>query len=229
MSDVIGFDIYGTLIDTHGVVDGLEEMIGDKAKAFSQAWRDKQLEYSFRRGLMQSYEDFAVCTRQALDYTDQLFDAQLTGNQKQELLDIYKVLPAFDDVEDALQELNQSDVTIYAFSNGSAEAVEALLDHAGVRSYFQDIISVDEIHSFKPDPAVYNHFLQRTCAQANHAWLVSSNSFDVLGANAVGMQTAWVRRTDKSMLDPWDIEPTITIAGLHELATIITNTERTAE
>ena len=50
----LAFDVYGTLIDTNGVVDLLEKFIGDKAKAFSATWRDKQLEYSFRRGHMQN-------------------------------------------------------------------------------------------------------------------------------------------------------------------------------
>lgn len=44
----LAFDVYGTLINTHGVVSALEELVGDKAKTFSSTWRDKQLEYSFR-------------------------------------------------------------------------------------------------------------------------------------------------------------------------------------
>ncbi|RMF46291.1 MAG: haloacid dehalogenase type II, partial [Deltaproteobacteria bacterium] len=49
----LAFDVYGTLIDTHGVLTALEKLVGDKALAFSNSWRDKQLEYSFRKGLMQ--------------------------------------------------------------------------------------------------------------------------------------------------------------------------------
>lgn len=68
MQTTLAFDIYGTLIDTHGVVGALEKTVGNAAVEFSRTWRDKQLEYTFRRGLMQSYEDFDVCTSQALDY-----------------------------------------------------------------------------------------------------------------------------------------------------------------
>ena len=60
----IAFDVHGTLIDTDGVVSRLREWIGSQADVFSQTWRSKQLEYSFRRGLMRRYENFAVCTRQ---------------------------------------------------------------------------------------------------------------------------------------------------------------------
>ena len=69
MQPTLAFDVYGTLIDTNGVVVTLEKFMGESATNFSQTWRNKQLEYSFRRSLMQNYEPFAVCTNQALDYT----------------------------------------------------------------------------------------------------------------------------------------------------------------
>ena len=60
MATVLGFDVYGTLTDTHGVVVALKAHVGDRATTFSQLWRDKHLEYSFRRGLMRQYESVAV-------------------------------------------------------------------------------------------------------------------------------------------------------------------------
>jgi len=63
MTHALAFDIYGTLIDPHGVVDELRQLLGDKAPEFSRVWREKQLEYTWRRGLMRRYEDFGVCTR----------------------------------------------------------------------------------------------------------------------------------------------------------------------
>ena len=223
MTITIGFDVYGTLIDTHGVVERLSHYIGDQANAFSQAWRDKQLEYSFRRGLMQAYENFAICTRQALEYTDASFKTALGDEQKQELMEIYRVLPAFDDVAPGLGELKQSGAHLYAFSNGSADAVETLLTNAGIRQYFMDVISVDEIRSFKPDPAVYRHFLQRANVTDDDAWLVSSNPFDVLGAMSANMKAAWVQRTKVAIFDPWEIEPTATVSSLIELSGIMNN------
>ena len=51
----IAFDVYGTLIDTDGVVSQLREWVGSGAEKFSKTWRSKQLEYSFRRGHMRCY------------------------------------------------------------------------------------------------------------------------------------------------------------------------------
>jgi 2-haloacid dehalogenase len=217
MPATLAFDVYGTLIDTHGLVGLLRGWIGDRAETFSQTWRDKQLEYSFRRGLMQHYADFAVCTRDALQFTCQLLRVELSEAQRAELLQRYRTLPAFAEVPQALAELRAAGFPLFAFSNGSAEAVETLLQAAQIREHFIDVVSVDEMRSFKPNPAVYSHFLRRAAAPGAEAWLVSSNPFDVIGAVSTGMRAAWVRRSPAAVFDPWGIEPTLTINSLREL------------
>ena len=44
MSITLAFDVYGTLIDTQGVVASLQQLVGDQASDCSRTWRDKQLE-----------------------------------------------------------------------------------------------------------------------------------------------------------------------------------------
>jgi 2-haloacid dehalogenase len=217
MATTLAFDVYGTLIDTHGVVAALEKHVGGRAPDFSRAWREKQLEYSFRRGLMEKYENFAVCTSDALDYTTAAFKVALSRKDKEELMGVYKVLPAFADVKEGLARAKQAGFRMFAFSNGSAEMVETLLRHAGIRDDFIDVVSVDEIRSFKPDPATYRHFLKRAGASGADAWLVSSNPFDVIGAISAGMRAAWIKRSPEAVFDPWGIEPTLTAGGLTDL------------
>ena len=213
----LAFDVYGTLIDTDGVVLKLQEIVGNMAQEFSRTWRDKQLEYSFRRGLMQNYENFAVCTSNALDYTCAFYKVPLTKEQKQDLLDSYRTLPAFYDVAEGLATLKAAKFRIYAFSNGSADAIETLLVAAGIRDFFLGVVSVDDLKSFKPNPAVYSHFLRKSGAAGSSAWLISSNPFDVIGAISAGMRAAWVQRSKEAIFDPWNIEPTITVGSLLEL------------
>ncbi len=221
MTTTLAFDVYGTLIDTHGVVSALEKHVATKAPEFSRMWREKQLEYSFRRGLMQNYENFAVCTGNALDYTSAYFKLTLSEKDKKELLGVYKVLPAFDDVEAGLARAKKAGFRLFAFSNGSAEAVESLLDNAGIRGYFLGVVSVDEMKSYKPNPAVYSHFLRRAGATGADAWLISSNPFDVIGAISSGMRAAWIKRSPDAIFDPWGIEPTLTANNLVNIAELI--------
>lgn len=218
MAVTLAFDVYGTLIDTHGVVTSLQTMVGEKAHEFSQTWRDKQLEYSFRRGLMQNYVDFAACTRQALDYTCTYYRFELSKSQRDSLLALYRVLPAYDETKAALQQLKVANFRLFAFSNGSADALEELLTAAEIRDCFQGVISVDDLKSFKPNPAVYSHFLRQSESTGSSAWLISSNSFDVTGAISAGMKAVWVQRSNGAIFDPWEIRPTIIVRSLTELS-----------
>ena len=217
MSKVLAFDIYGTLIDTHGVIMELSRHLDDRAAEFSRIWRDKQLEYTWRKGLMRRYENFAICTRQALDYTDTFMQSGLDETVKQDLMQTYRVLPAFDDVPQSLETLARTDVRLYAFSNGLADAVDGLLENAGIAHYFDGVISVDALQTFKPNPDVYHHVVEVTESTAENCWLVSSNAFDVIGAISAGIKAAWLQRSPDMVFDPWDIQPTLKITSLDEL------------
>ncbi len=48
----IGFDVYGTLVDPLEMNGHLRPVVGDFADRLSEPWREKQVEYAFRRGLM---------------------------------------------------------------------------------------------------------------------------------------------------------------------------------
>jgi 2-haloacid dehalogenase len=80
---------------------------------------------------------------------------------------------------------------------------------------------VDEIDSYKPDPAVYHHCLKRIGSEPESGWLISSNPFDILAAGNVGMLTAWIQSDPGMVFDPWDIRPTATIFRLGELPDIM--------
>ncbi|MCL2310764.1 MAG: haloacid dehalogenase type II [Proteobacteria bacterium] len=214
----VAFDVYGTLIDTQGIVTALGARMGDRAAEFSRAWREKQLEYTFRRGLMQNYQDFSVCVRDAFDYTNSSFGSPFGQEERTYLLAAYEKLPAFPDAKGGLAAVRQDGHRLFAFSNGRADTVAALLKNARLLSYFNDIVSVDDMKSFKPNPGVYAHFLRQAGAAGASAWLVSSNPFDVIGAVSAGMRAAWIKRSPDALFDSWGIEPSLVVPGLGELA-----------
>ncbi len=214
----LAFDVYGTLIDTQGIQANLAEALGDEqqASAISRRWREKQLEYSFRRGLMEHYQPFSVCTRQALEYVLLEAQATLQDSQKDALLAAYRTLPAFSDARALLQQLQLSDVRAFAFTNGEAKVAADLLTHAGLIEYLDGIVSVDVLRTFKPSPRVYHHFIEATDAVPDQTWLISGNPFDIIGARYAGWRTAWVKRSD-GPFDPWDEAPEVTVTVLSEL------------
>ena len=221
MDKSLAFDIYGTLIDPLGIADDLRDLIGARAPAFAAAWRDKQLEYLFRRGLGRKYEPFSVCTRQALDYTCHALACDIVDEARIALMDRYQELPAFAGTAVALEALRDKGYHCYAFSNGEPDDLANLLGHAGLDGYLRGIVSVHETQSFKPDPSVYAYFLENTGAMLGATWLVSGNPFDVIGAMQVGWKAAWVRRDAAQPFDPWGIEPTIVVPDLDGLVSAL--------
>lgn len=117
MANTLAFDVYGTLINTEGVLEKLVNIIPQQANEVIHLWRGKQLEYTFRRGLMQTYVDFDQCTLEALKYALSVYDIHLKQPQIDEVMSFYHDLPAFDDALTALQKLNKSGVYCVAFSN----------------------------------------------------------------------------------------------------------------
>jgi len=224
MASTLAFDVYGTLINTSGVFDKLNHMITDGAEPFMKLWRQKQLEYSFRRGLMRQHTDFSVCTRDALSYCCTSLEVPLTQEQKDDLLQKYTTLPIFEDVKNCLNACREAGHDLYAFSNGSAAAVKQLLEHAGIIELFDGIVSTEEVHMFKPSPDVYRYFTAHTGAGTSDTWLISGNSFDVMGARACGWNAAWVQRSDDVTFDPWnEFEPTVVIHHLNELPDVLSD------
>lgn len=216
MKKTIAFDVYGTLIDTKGTLSLLKGFVGSKALLFAETWRTKQLEYSFRRGLMKQYAHFSVCTRDALNFTCMALEVNLTDEQKKALLESYLYLPAFDDVETTLRQLSQH-YQLVAFSNGEYDAVTSLLNHANISHYFSNVVTADGVETFKPNPEIYQYLLARAESTAENTWLISSNPFDVIGAKSFGLKAAWVKRSSAAVYDPWGIEPNITINNLESL------------
>ena len=223
MSSMLAFDIYGTLIDTRGVLSLLKKWLPDGAEQFVALWREKQLEYSFRRGLMRSQCDFSVPTRDALDYCCDQLRCDLSADQRSQLMQAYTQLPAFADAKQGLQEAQAQGLRLCAFSNGSHKTVTQLLQQAHLLPYFEHVISVESVGSFKPHPQVYQHVLTVMQVQAKDSWLISGNPFDVIGAQHQGFHTAWIRRNPHQAFDTWSsdhgpVKPTLVMSGLAGLA-----------
>ncbi len=217
--ETLALDVYGTLINPHAIVTRLRDYLGEQADPFSQLWRTKQLEFSFRRGLMGSYEDFSVVTREAFEYANTALHTQLPNSAKELILSNYTHLDAYEDVPDALAMLRAEGRALYAFSNGHPKDLKSLLQHADIVELLDGIVSVHDVRSFKPDPKVYAHFSRVTNTQPEQTRLVSSNSFDIVGARACGWQTAWVKRDAQIVFDGWGALPSTIIPSLSSLST----------
>jgi 2-haloacid dehalogenase len=221
MRTAIAFDVYGTLVSPLAIADHLKSFAGDRAASFAEMWRAKQLEYSFRRGLMRLYRPFSVCTWESLLYTEKALGIILPEESRSMLMEHYRNLPPFPDAAPALASIKTGGHFLAAFSNGETEVVRGVLEKAGLLPLLDDVVSADEVRTFKPDPAIYAHAVTRLGQTASSTWLVSSNPFDIIGAKNAGLRTAWVKRDTKAIFDPWGVEPDLVVSGLDQLAPLI--------
>ena len=216
----LAFDVYGTLVDPIGIQAQLAQHLPEAAPQVTQTWRQKQLEHTFRLAAMERYEDFRQVTRKALDHALAVVGEELDEGQKDDLMTRYDRLDRFEDAEPGLRRLREAGHQMVAFSNGSPSMISAVLDNAALRPYLNNFISVDEVKTYKPSPKVYRHAAERLGRPVGEVRLISSNPFDVIGAEAAGMQAAWVDRSGGvfATLGP---RPKMVVATLVELADIL--------
>src|SRR3954466_15095667 len=83
------FDAYGTLFDVHSVAQRCESFWPGKGALLSQAWRAKQLEYTWLRSLMRRYRPFSEVTREALAFACESLALPLGVPQMEALMGEY--------------------------------------------------------------------------------------------------------------------------------------------
>jgi 2-haloacid dehalogenase len=187
------FDAYGTLFDVHSAVRQEAGVLGDAADPVSQLWRRKQLEYTWLRSLMRAHADFYQVTADALDHAlaaHGIDDREL----RERLLELYLTLDPYPEVPDTLDRLRNKGIATAILSNGEPRMLTAATDSANLRARLDDVISVDAVGVYKPDPQVYDLGVQRMGVPAEQTAFVSANAWDACGAAHFGFQVIWLNR-----------------------------------
>ena len=211
---VCAFDAYGTCFDINSAAMGLANKIGKDWLAFSSTWRTVQLEYTWLRSLMKRYVDFCKVTEDSLEYA--MESHGIDKNFKNELLNLYKKLNPYPELKDCLKSLKSKKLKICILSNGSTDLLKQLISNAGVQELFDDLISVEDVKIFKPDPQVYELVTKKYKCKPEEVCFMSSNTWDIVGGGLFGYQTVWVDRFNKKF-DRLDYKPNMKIKNLSEL------------
>jgi len=210
----LAFDAYGTLFDVHSVIATCNQVFPDKGPALSQLWRAKQLEYTWLRSLMGRYEDFWQVTESALVFACRSLKLDCPPATRQKLMDAYLHLDPFPEVRQALQSLSRYKLAI--LSNGSPRMLAAVVESAGLKEVFADVISVDEVKIFKPSPRVYELASRHLGVPQAAIGFISSNFWDIAGAKSFGLWTCWINRA-KAPEEELGFRPDAIIGSLAEL------------
>lgn len=188
------FDAYGTLFDFASAAAGCADVLGDKAGPLTALWRDKQLQYSWLRGLQGRYVPFWQVTGDALDFALETLDLPADGPLRERLMNLYRTLGTFPEVPGVLRALREAGFATAILSNGSPDMLASAVEGAGLAGAFDTVISVDEVGNFKPDPRVYQRAVDRLGVPAEAIAFQSSNAWDAHAASAFGMRVVWCNR-----------------------------------
>ncbi|MCF8482709.1 MAG: haloacid dehalogenase type II [Rhodospirillum sp.] len=191
------FDAYGTLLDVNAAARAVSGELGDLWEDFSILWRQKQLEYSWLRTLMDRHADFWSVTGAALDHADKALGMDITPDLRARLMALYMTLEAYGEVAGVLDALKAKGLPLVILSNGTPRMLDSATRHAGIRDLFDAILSVEEVAAYKPHPSVYQLAQDRLLIPRERILFLSSNGWDIAGAASFGFTTAWINRFNR--------------------------------
>jgi 2-haloacid dehalogenase len=203
------FDAYGTLLDVHAAMARHADRLGADWQRMSFDWRAKQIEYTWVRSLAGSahHRDFWRLTQEALAYVAQrhgITDTALLAD----VLAAYRVLGAYPEVPAMLGALRDMHIPRAILSNGEPGMLSDAVRSAGIAELLDDVLSVEAVGVYKPDPRVYRLAVKRFRLLPDAIGFVSSNPWDAFGASAFGFRVFWVNRSGQP--DEYSLRGTVT-------------------
>lgn len=193
------FDLFGTILDLGGsLTPFIADFLAEKHAEVSAArvwelWRQRQRLEQFQDSLMMlGHSGYLETSRRALVYTLKLVGVEVSSDEVAHLMAAWRQLQPFADVVPALPRLREK-YKLVVLSNGEPDYLDHLVQNQ-VQWPFDAVISVSTVGAFKPHPAVYRRAAAVLGLEVGECLMVSSNSFDVVGARACGFRAAYVNR-----------------------------------
>jgi 2-haloacid dehalogenase len=225
MKPVIVFDLIGTLLDL-AALDPLFERAFEDPK-LRKEWFSEVFKIALATTAMNAYVDFSRITEAAMKVIEERYQRTLTGEQRQQILQALKELPAFPDVSDNLASLRNAGFRIVVLTNSKSEAAEHVLKHAGIRQYFDSVLSADSVRRLKPAPELYRMAASELGMGIESILLVAAHSWDVAGAIRAGAEGCFLRRPGQ-VLDETAPRPALIACDMQDFSVQLLHLESAA-
>lgn len=188
------------VIDLKDFIKAYEPINFEYWKLFRE---EKVSKEQLRRGrLIDTFQKFEIA------YENEMIDG-LAVSYKDELpLDNH----LFDGAIDLLDYLKVN-YDLHIITNGFHEVQHLKLRNSGILSYFKTITTSDEVGVKKPNPLVFKKALQKANVEAGRSIMIGDTfEADILGAEAVGMQTLFYNYRKDKINDTY-----LTVADIKEI------------
>ncbi len=190
--ELLVFDVNETLLDLSPLKIDFEDVFG-KAAPMGE-WFARMLHGSLVSNQLDEYRAFGVIGVEALLLVAERHGVELDEATATEVVTRLAILPAHLDVIPALERLLDAGYRTAALTNGSTKAANVQIENAGLHTFIQRVVSVEEVGRFTPDPATSRHAAQVMDVDVDRSMLISTHDWDVAGALTAGAQAAFVRR-----------------------------------
>ena len=194
--DVLVFDILGTMVDEpSGIGRGLRALLPDADEATTTELLDVWQTYvdTQQQDILAGRRPYASSTVIDLEAATRIAAAADISDP-----DAVRSLAAsaqrLDPWPDTVRGLDRiaARFSVVGLSNATSPALTRISAHAGLR--WHQVLSAEDARSYKPHPDVYGLAIANAGRPPDRLLMVAAHAWDLRGAQAVGMRTAYVER-----------------------------------
>jgi 2-haloacid dehalogenase len=215
------FDVFGTLVDWRsGIARAFREAgVDGDPEALADDWRAryapilKEVNDGAR-----PWGDFDELHHVTLGAVLDEHGLDLEPDARAALVDAWHRLDPWPDVREGLEALRR-DRVVAALSNGHTALLIDLARHGDLR--FDCLVSAELARAYKPAPEVYATAARLLAVDPAELMLVAAHPWDLKGARAAGLRTAFVDRPrEYGPGSPAREDPAadVAVSDLHELS-----------
>lgn len=190
MSGAVVLDVNETLFS----LDALDPVFSAVGLAEQRdLWFARTLRNGFALTCTGVYQSFPEVARGAFL---SLAPDRLSDSDADDLLAAFGRLAPHPEVPEALEVLQSAGYRVATLSVGNAANVERLFRNSGMGDLVGQHLSCEAVGTWKPAPDPYLYACRELGVAAEDTWMVAAHAWDVAGARAVGMQSAWLSRLE---------------------------------
>ncbi|RDI50571.1 haloacid dehalogenase type II [Nocardia mexicana] len=227
---VVACDIFGTTVDWF---TGVSEQAAAEfrsagvdldAGVFANEWRDMYLPAMQRvRDGERSWAYLDTLHRESLDVLLDRHGVVLDEAARARLVLAWHLLPAWPDAFAGLGRLRER-YTLAALSNGGFALLTRMIKNEGLP--FDCLVSAELARTYKPAPEVYRTAASLLDVDPGRVLMVAAHTWDIDGARAAGLRTAFLERPDekgphRKADRPEETRSDLTAASFFELADLL--------
>jgi len=209
------FDINETTLDLAPVRATVVELLRDPL-GFT-VWFQKLLQLSMTVTATDAYVDFSQLAPAALETVFSSLGRTAPDDAWDRVAGAMSSIEPYPDVRPGLQRLREAGWTTLALTNSAPGQVHDQLERTELAPLFDQVLSVDAVSAFKPAAAPYRYAAAQVGVDPESTWMVACHDWDLAGARAVGMSTAFVARAGMAYATTYPA-PTASVDGFEALA-----------